>query len=182
MSAQGIQQAQIDVTGSAPDDNGIEGADCPFHSGAPGTLMLDHLRGAFICFSCRGMGVMAIQVAAGRRIAVLTLRSFRAAMKSAMPTPLALGGMTPNAAQNIIYLPNPEKLSRASIHNAAVLLPGVPSMLMCSPNDLALDVRAWLAVRWPQLCIVFVPDPILRNNGWALLSHKGAVVSARQIV
>ena len=174
-----IAQAQIDVTGSKPDDNGLEQTDCPFHSGAGSTLLLDHLRGACICFVCRAMGTMQVEIVAGKRLAIVELQRYRTQLATVLPEPLALGGPSKKAMANLQYLPQPEALSRASLHDAAQLLPGVPVQLMCSPDDIDHALVGWLTVKWPQLCIVFVPDPILRNRGWALASRKGVVVSAR---
>lgn len=71
-------QAQIDQTGSAPDTNGLENASCPFQGPLPEkTLILDHLRGAFLCFACNAMGPFVLQSVNGKRIAVCTLQRYR---------------------------------------------------------------------------------------------------------
>ena len=70
--------AQIDVTGGAPDSNGLEDASCPFQGPmSQKTMILDHLRGAFLCFACNAMGPFALEQVAGKRIAVCTLHSYR---------------------------------------------------------------------------------------------------------
>lgn len=74
----GETTAQLDLTGSSPDSNGLENAPCPFEGPMPiKTMMLDHLRQAFLCFHCNAMGPFTIQQAAGKRIVVCTLQRYR---------------------------------------------------------------------------------------------------------
>lgn len=66
------QQAQIDMTGSKPDDNGLEDGNCPFHgAGNQPTLILDHIRMAFLCFACKAMGAFTVEDQSGKRIIVM---------------------------------------------------------------------------------------------------------------
>lgn len=70
--------AQLDVSGGEPDTNGLENASCPFQAPLPEkTLILDHLRGAFLCFACNAMGPFLLQKVNGKRIAVCTLQRYR---------------------------------------------------------------------------------------------------------
>lgn len=70
--------AQIDVTGGAPDSNGLEDASCPFQGPMPQkTMILDHLRGAFLCFACKAMGAFSVQIANGKRIVLMIFQSYR---------------------------------------------------------------------------------------------------------
>lgn len=67
----------LDLTGSAPDSNGIEEIVCPFHTGEQRTMFLDHVRGAFLCFVCRSEGGFAQHLVNGRRIIVAKFERVR---------------------------------------------------------------------------------------------------------
>lgn len=71
--------AQIDMTGSKADDNGLEDCTCPFHGGGDQpTAILDHVRGAFLCFACKAMGSFVIDVTnPAKRLVLLTFQSYR---------------------------------------------------------------------------------------------------------
>ena len=70
--------AQLDMTGSKPDSNGLEDCQCPFHGGgADPTAILDHVRGAFLCFACKAMGAFSVQIANGKRIVLMIFQSYR---------------------------------------------------------------------------------------------------------
>ena len=72
------QQVQMDMTGSKPDDNGLENGACPFHGdGKQPTLIFDHLRMAFLCFACGAMGAFTIVEQLGKRILVMTYQRNR---------------------------------------------------------------------------------------------------------
>ena len=70
---------QLDRTGSAPDGNGLEDCQCPYHGGGDQpTCILDHVRGAFLCFACKAMGAFTVSVlTTGRRIVSMTFQSYR---------------------------------------------------------------------------------------------------------
>ena len=70
--------AQIDRTGSQPDGNGLEDCVCPFHGGGSDpTAILDHVRGAFLCFACKALGAFSVQMVNDKRIVLMTLQSYR---------------------------------------------------------------------------------------------------------
>lgn len=73
-----ITTVQLDRTGSQPDQNGLEDVQCPYHGGGDDpTAILDHIRGAFLCFACKAMGSFLVQMAAGKRLVIMNLLSYR---------------------------------------------------------------------------------------------------------
>lgn len=173
-----IAEAQLDLTGSKPDQNGLEEADCPFHDSPTPTLFIDHLRHAFFCASCRATGAFTLEVQkeTRKRIVVIRVASYRRppaklavqkrerAVRRLDDTPLRLNGQ--------------RALDRDSFRDACdKLRPDVPLFLVCSDASLNRRLVEWINEHSPQTTIVLAPRQILkRPESWAVYGYRRVVV------
>lgn len=168
-----LATAQLDLTGSGPDSTGLEQASCPFHSGPGPTLMIDHLRQAFMCAQCRASGPFVVQDVAGKRIVILSLARY-------LPLPNGLQKQADTPRLNNVTLLRPRAgLSRQSFRNAVTqLAPDQPLYLAAFPALIPDGFMHWLAVHSPITVLWPLPAGLLRSSdAWALIGAQHAVVS-----
>lgn len=169
--------AQIDVTGGKPDSNGIEEIECPFHDGDNVSAVLDFLRNAFMCPSCRAEGGFVIEIVNGKRIAVLTLLRYRPGRDGKEPDrDIVLPG---RKHREMVSLETYADLSRESLKAAVKLMrPDTPIALVCGEASLADKAfRVWLREHADTARIVVLPDGLLKTrNAWALYGKHTVVV------
>lgn len=169
-----MAQAQLDLTSSRPDSNGLEETVCPFHSGDSIPLVIDHLRGAFLCMSCRVSGQFVIQNVAGRRIAVCdVLRT--------LPFPPALQKQQQELPKlRVVEMLKPRADLDRQPFKAAVDLLGndQPLYLAANPDYVPGGFLRWLGNHFPLVAFWPLPIEMMRQpDAWAVMGARRAVVS-----
>ena len=173
--------AQLDLTGSVPDSNGLEEALCPFHDTRQATLVLDYMRNAFLCMRCRRTGPFSIQQVAGKRIAVIEVDAYRALPNGATEQPsagdVAQQLIVSGVNLKVIVAGKHFDLTRENLTTAAKNI-DAPLVLLCAQQSLTEGLVAWINAVSPRTNIVIVPEQMLKDPAsWALYGRTKAIVS-----